>query len=517
MRSRRKDSTSTRRDALVTGADKAIVADCPGCADGYFALARAHGATEADVEAALRAAEERHAQLLLNRRTFLKLTATGAAGVALGGLGVLPGNVARATAASESLDGAVWVQAYRSPQPGKGEPPTRLIGISANGQIIARLDPLVGTPLRSADGRRLVVVSPSGDVAVYDALSGALLRQMSAGAPAAAPEGSPLGADIVPALSADGTRIALLRQTDTFLAGTPKTLKKGGAYGIPEYSIPVGERASSLTLEVLNLTSGASLGSRALETEAAPIRYAGALFAPAGPEILVSYLRDDRAVLRRYSAAGAAVAEQRANTAPAAVLPNGLPRAAQRARGARFLPDWGSIAAFASAERLVTFDAATLGESQAVAIPPLAPVRGEPTLILAASGQAGYVVQPHGEAIQFVDLPGATVATLQLPAGAAPAASTYPMVAFGRADYGAAAARLYVAHGEYRAGLTVVDVDARRVVGRFLETTALAGIWVAPDERFLVAPDTVGALHLLDPNGSARATVPIGSVVLGLL
>ncbi len=91
------------------------------------------------------------------------------------------------------------------------------------------------------------------------------------------------------------------------------------------------------------------------------------------------------------------------------------------------------------------------------------------------------------------------------------------MVAFGRADYGAAAARLYVAHGEYQAGLTMVDVDARRVVDRFLETTALAGIWVASDERFLVAADTVGALHLLDPDGSARATVPIGSVILGLL
>lgn len=522
MRSHEKDPRTLRQQALLRGAEQAIVAECPRCAEDYFALARAHGATESDIQAAVGAAKARYARLLLNRRAFLKLTAAGTASVVLAGIGASLGEEAPATAAAEkALDETVWVHTYRSPQAEKGEPPTQLIGVSATGKIVAHLDPLRGIPLRSGDGRHLVVVGAAEDgsamIAVYDARSGKLVRDVMAGAPISSPEGSLISVDVVPALSANGAWFALLKHVNAYLPETVRQVKKGGAHGVAEFTMLVGEQVSSLTLEVINLTSGMSFGMHEVESQSSPIHFPAVLFAHAGPELLVSYLRDNQTILRRYRVESNAVDEQRTAAIAGTLFPHGLAGTARNSASARFLTEQGSIAAFASAEQLITLDAVPLNLQRSIPVSSIVPQRGNPTLIISATGDEAYIVQPDGAAIQFIDMLGTTVATLQLQPDATRQVNTYPMVAFGRVAYGASPARLYIANGEQQLGLTVVDVDSRSVVDRWLDTVALAGVWIASDEQWLVVVDTAGALFVLDPTGTVLATVPIGAIILEFL
>lgn len=83
---RQKDPVAIRRDALRVGVQKAA-SDCYSCANSYFDLARENGATEEEIETALK---RRFGAEYLTRRQALKRIAVGAASVAAVGAGLVP-------------------------------------------------------------------------------------------------------------------------------------------------------------------------------------------------------------------------------------------------------------------------------------------------------------------------------------------------------------------------------------------------------------------------------------------
>lgn len=519
MRLNMGDTGDVHAEALAKGAEQAVIADCPQCADAYFELAKKLGATDEDVQDALRAVEARNERLLFNRRAFLKMSA---AGVIMASVGLMRRGELH-TAASERIASkdAVWVHAYRSPLPGSGLPQTRLIGVSASGAVIANIDPLVGTPLRSSDGSTVAVVSSIGDgrvsVTAYDAQTGILLRRLSADAPFGAVSPELINFDVVSAISADGKWIALLGHAMQYIPGTLRSVTKGGAYGVDEYTVLVGERVSSLTLEVLNLADGVSLGLKELESLVPSIGYAQPIFAEDSAQLLVSYLDDGQAVLRRFVFDDGSLTEQEANAISKDMLPYGIPSLAARPASTRFSADQGFVATFSSAEQALVIDAETLSVRRSVPVPRFTSLRGEPSLIVSMSGQEGYVVQPYGAAIQFVDLAGTTVDTVQIMEDAQRPSNGYPMVPFSAAAYQAQRGRVLLSHGLLHAGLSVVDASRQGVVDSWLGADHLAGVWSSPDEELVVAVDTNGALRMLDSSGQSFATIPIGSAIVNLL
>lgn len=82
-----RDSEKIRRDAIATGIKKAKN-QCLSCADGYFELAREHGATEEEIKLALEEAAQRRGQNL-SRRDLIKVLA--ASGITLATAGLLTG------------------------------------------------------------------------------------------------------------------------------------------------------------------------------------------------------------------------------------------------------------------------------------------------------------------------------------------------------------------------------------------------------------------------------------------
>lgn len=73
------------RDDAIRMAIKKASTGCISCADGYFALARTNGASQADIAAAI-AVPEKSGLGMLRRRQLLRLAAGGAGALALSGL-----------------------------------------------------------------------------------------------------------------------------------------------------------------------------------------------------------------------------------------------------------------------------------------------------------------------------------------------------------------------------------------------------------------------------------------------
>lgn len=81
---RRRDANRIRDDAIRVGIRKASTG-CFSCAEGYFKLARGHGATDAAIAEAIRSTDG-GGPSVLSRRQLLKLVAAGAGAAAIGGI-----------------------------------------------------------------------------------------------------------------------------------------------------------------------------------------------------------------------------------------------------------------------------------------------------------------------------------------------------------------------------------------------------------------------------------------------
>jgi len=516
------DVESVRATALAKGAEQVVVADCPTCAEGYFALARSLGATEDDIQGAIRAAEVRHAILLLNRRSFLKMTAAGAVAVGLGIAGhtVPLRAAARLDAGMQSAasTGAVWVHAYRSPLPGKDVPQTRLIGISGDGEVIATVDPLSGTPLRSADGNVVAIVTTGQDqrveITVLDAQSGTRVRTISAKTLA---DSDGADSEITTALSADGRLLALVAHTVSIASGTSRTISKGGAYGVDAFQVNVGDQRSSLTVELLRLTDGASSGVMVLEDQSSLAGFVQPLFRQDGLQLLVTYVRDNQALLRLFSTTDMSLDEVDAGTLERAALPYGIPSVVTQPLRTRFLRNPGRVVSFINTEQVAVIDAGSLGTVRGIPVAPESWRRGEPTLIIAADGTEGYSVLPHGVAVQFVDLATAAALTLQVTSVAEAPVAPFASVPFNAVAYQPLSRRLLLSHSAAQGGISVIDIAAQSVSDEWIEDEPVAGVWSSADEQRVAALDASGALHLLDAQGAEVGTVPIGSALLRML
>lgn len=105
---RPRDPARSRVDALRLGAEK-LLAGCAACGDGYFVLARQHGATEGDIAKAISAAERQGGRDVFGRREFLAAATFGAV--------VVTGALAprRESGAAQSVEGArvAWLWGLR--------------------------------------------------------------------------------------------------------------------------------------------------------------------------------------------------------------------------------------------------------------------------------------------------------------------------------------------------------------------------------------------------------------------
>lgn len=522
MRLNMGDTGDVRAEALAKGAEQVVVADCPTCAEGYFALAQSLGATEDDIQGAIRAAEVQHAKLLLNRRSFLKMTAAGAiaAGLGIAGRTVPLKAASRLDAGilSAASAGAVWVHAYRSPLPGKGAPQTRLIGISGDGAVFSIVDPLNGTPLRSVDGEVLAIVSTGQDrsvvVTVLDAQNGTGVRTIAAETISDSDSANP---EVTAALSADGRLLALVTHTVSIVPGTSRTISKGGTHGVDEFQVTVGDQRSSLTVELLRLTDGASSGVMVLEEQSSLAGFVQPVFRQDGLQLLVTYVRDNQAVIRLFSTADASLIEVDAGTLERVALPYGIPSVVTQPLRTRFLRDPGHIVSFIDTERVAIIDAGSLGTVRGIPVSPEPWRRGEPTLIISADGKQGYSVLPHGVTVQFVDLVAATASTLQVTSVTEAPVAPFASVPFNAVAYQPLSHRLLLSHSAAQGGISVIDTVAQKVSDEWIVDEPIVGVWSSADEQRIAALDASGALHLLDAQGAAAHTVPIGSAILRIL
>lgn len=86
MQHLQRGSDKVRRDAIEMGIRKALEG-CVACSQGYFALARQHGASDAEIEQRIATAAN-NIENRISRRDFMKLAAATAVGVALAETGV---------------------------------------------------------------------------------------------------------------------------------------------------------------------------------------------------------------------------------------------------------------------------------------------------------------------------------------------------------------------------------------------------------------------------------------------
>ncbi len=100
---RDRDAARVRVDAIGMAIKKGV-AGCLGCAEGYFAAARQHGATDAEIERAITDAPLPGATAF-TRRTLLQIAAAGVAGLAVKPLQMY--SVAEA-ATTQSTSGLFW-------------------------------------------------------------------------------------------------------------------------------------------------------------------------------------------------------------------------------------------------------------------------------------------------------------------------------------------------------------------------------------------------------------------------
>ncbi len=125
---RDRDAAHVRVDAIGMAIKKGV-AGCLGCAEGYFAAARRHGATDAEIEQAITAAPLPGAAAF-TRRTLLQIAAAGVAGLAVKPLQLYS---AAEAATTQSTSGLFWGSDTNSSTYNTGVPQDFYIGRMGGG------------------------------------------------------------------------------------------------------------------------------------------------------------------------------------------------------------------------------------------------------------------------------------------------------------------------------------------------------------------------------------------------
>jgi hypothetical protein len=500
-----------RQDALRMGAKK-LSAGCASCAESYFTLARKHGASDVEVERAKQGAAQAQG---IGRREFLQRAGTIAAGASLlasGGSLLGQARQARAGTAPDGADAAWCLGSTASSE-------RHLVGFDAQGVALGDLDATEKLILRSADGRSLHLIwsDVSGATATtvvntYDAASG-----LSTGSATGSPVdlGFSGGSDAVwPAVSNDGTMLAVFHQTTRVTSPNQtqvsKVLRHGSAVVGSLYDTVLDE-----SLELFDLTRGASVGLAQMPSFPGYFRGAQVLFTPDGSQVHVLKEDDSREQPQVFSSfatfdvAGGSPALT--SSVPGYEGPNQLPPLSNLLSPyAWVMPSGGVIARVASLGLVQLIDTASNTVTQ-VDIRP-AQRRGAKAFSLAAAcagdGSALYVADSYAGIVQRVSASGAGVlssyrtstrAGAAAPVTAAPSAQTLALSPDGTTLYFVDC---------INGGLAVLDASTLALQSALLTGLPLRAVWAAPDGTDVFVQSADGrTVYVSDHGAQITATV----------
>lgn len=291
--SRSKSSTAIRDDALKVARSK-LAAGCRQCADAYLELARAHGATEDQIQHALSAVDEQGSVGGISRRKFLSSAAASAGGIAaLAAVGGIVRELEPRPAAAAAPDGSqiAWINAWND----SGQ--RTLLGIDPAGQSVGTINPIDGTVLRTSDGKTILTVGVQQNgaqsvtaVKTYDCASG---KSRSTITGQLIPLGHSRGFDeTYPDVSSDGQFLGVLHVTNYVEQPNFQQIEKVGIDGVTA-SLTIDKISQKTSLEVIDLTRGTSLGSVSLHLDSSIIRGGHVQFVP-GQNSLLLFTVDNR-------------------------------------------------------------------------------------------------------------------------------------------------------------------------------------------------------------------------------
>ena len=144
---RQRDAHDVRRDALQMALRK-LTEGCTSCADKYFQVARANGATEEEIARAVADAKVSPAPGV-SRRSFVQGVAGATAALAAGAL-LEPVVRASAGAQPAAAEAVAWVSGVT-----RGVPVAKALGISSSGFLVGEIEIPAEGVIRSADHRKL--------------------------------------------------------------------------------------------------------------------------------------------------------------------------------------------------------------------------------------------------------------------------------------------------------------------------------------------------------------------------
>ncbi len=276
-----REAHKIRRNALAMATRK-LADGCDPCAQGYFDLARKHGAKEGEILAAREAGAKSCTELALTRRSFVQGAAVATATIAAQTL--MPKGVFALTSTGTAATAYV---AGNGAKQHAGQ--VRLVGVEESGRVVVNLPYPADGVLRSPTGEYLygLTVRRSSTacytvVDIYRASDGSLQRSIAGREIALAiPDDSDT---IYGALDEAGSHLAVLHQTrhssGTISEAGPKTAKE--KQGIKTYS----QVLIANSVEVFDLRHSRSTAY--LELGAATTNMAGGqILFGTGPSIVV--------------------------------------------------------------------------------------------------------------------------------------------------------------------------------------------------------------------------------------
>lgn len=523
---RPRDPARIRADALRVGAEKQL-AGCDACAEGYFALARQHGATDEDIRRALSEACRNAEQIPVSRRAFLKATAAGAAGVAAAAAsgGLLPQPTASAAATFAAVDGAqvAWLWGLRAQSIG-GE--HRLIGIAPDGAVVGQIDPVPALPQRAPDGSRLYVTWARRDatgsttvVDVYSAANGAHERTITGRA-------LPLDASqdfdaLTPAIRADGRVLAVLHQTRRIRRETVRRMAKPALDGVSTHAAAGGQATITTGIEVIDLQAGRALAYRELDTSDSAMLGGHVEFDPGGTRLYVfTFDRnfDDSVTVVEFNGQSAQVQTRATNGRNGHDLPAaGL----TMPPGMRVLPGGATLVRVDASSRVRWFDLRALTLTRELAVTVARKTKpSSPVPLFSPDGALLYLADSAAGTVEAIDIAqGTQQGFIALPQpGGTPGAQPRRASGRGTAALAPDGTRLYLLDSRAAAGLALVRLPDLQVIDRVLPDRALRAVWPAPGGHTVFAlGQTDGLVHVVRGDGGVANVLQVDKDFYGFV
>lgn len=481
-----REAHKIRRDALAMATRK-LADGCDPCAQGYFDLARKHGAKEGEIRAAREAGTKSSTQLALTRRSFVQGAAVATA--TLAAQTFMPKDVFALTSAGTA---AIAYVAGNGAKQHAGQ--IRLVGVEESGRLVVNLPYPADGVLRSPGGEYMygLTVRRSSTacytvVDIYRASDGSLQRSI-AGREIAL--GIPEDSDTVyGALDEAGWHLAVLHQTrrssGTTSEAGPETAK--AKQGIKTYS----QVLIANTVEVFDLRNARSMAYLELGAETTNMAGGQILFGQESNIVVFTFnhkFQDSLHHLRfdgtRLALVGSGTNGEEGRVIPPAGLPG---RAATRV-----LADGSTVVRFWPEDYVqwLSLDGLTLKKELHMGHDLMAkplPPQG----FFSADGQYLYVANSFIGSVKTVDLlSGEVVATTALPQPGVNATGQFRHPGHPGAVISRDGNKLYLVDVRTEpAGIWTFDLPKLTVAGFWSPERPVSAVWLGKDTLFALGTD----------------------------